>query len=247
MEIRCKEKKSIDGILLLGDNFYMKGVQSASDPLWTDVIERPYSKTCIGKAKIYPILGNHDYKGNPQAQIDYTAASSKWFMPYRFYALNFKDTLRIVAYDSFFPDFCFLSKTCATDFLYKQVKNSPTTWTLAIAHYPLSSASLKGTNYSGDTLYSRLQRYLVCNHLDGWISGHAHHLEHRKLETCSTELFISGGGGGPLEPIHENQAESKFSAVQHGFLEIEVSTHKMNFRFIGKDAKSLYETTLTKD
>ena len=247
MEKRCQDLGEIDGILLLGDNFHMKGVESISDPLWEKVLEGPYGmKKCVGRSKVFPILGNIDYKGNPQAQIDYTSMSNRWVMPYRFYALNWGEHLKVIAFDSFFSDLCFLNRTCSIDFLMDQVENSKASWTIVMGHHPLSSASIKGGSSSGEDVNSRFLRYLFCDKAHIWLSGHAHHLEHRKLENCATELFVSGGGGRELGDIHFGQKASKFASKTNGFLELEVRDDVLISRFFSGENEIAYETKFVK-
>src|SRR6185436_4051945 len=38
----------------------------------------------------YVALGNHDYDGNPQAQVDYSQISRRWRLPARYYAFREK-------------------------------------------------------------------------------------------------------------------------------------------------------------
>ena len=241
MEDRCQKKGGIDGILLLGDHFYMTGVKSVEDPQWQQKIEKPYGKPCLSRSKIFPTFGNHDYKGNTQAQIQYSAMSSRWFMPYRFYRLDFGDLLRVVVFDSNFPDFCLLPNSCSLDFLHKQLSSVPTKWNLVTSHFPLASASKKKGKYRGDTMLAKVLKTFFCDKAQVWLSGHAHHLEHRQQAGCSTEIFVAGGGGGGVDPAHLNQKESKFVRSAFGFLEIEVDERKMVFRFIGKSGEEIYE------
>ena len=59
-------------IISLGDNFYPNGVHSVTDPLfkesWMDVFLCHQSLNVPWMVTI----GNHDYRGNPEAQIDFT-------------------------------------------------------------------------------------------------------------------------------------------------------------------------------
>src|SRR5438045_632011 len=61
--LALQRRTRIDGILLVGDNFYPCGVSGVSDPQWSKITEH------FGPAHlpIYPVLGNHDY-GDPQAR-----------------------------------------------------------------------------------------------------------------------------------------------------------------------------------
>ena len=71
-------------ILGLGDNFYPNGVKSIYDDKFLDQFELPYSN--LPKAvKFYNVLGNHDYKGKIQPQIDYTQISKRWIMNSNWY------------------------------------------------------------------------------------------------------------------------------------------------------------------
>ncbi|MFQ3576071.1 MAG: metallophosphoesterase, partial [Cytophagales bacterium] len=71
-------------IISTGDNFYTNGVASTQDPHWTLSFENIYAKGGI-TCPWYPILGNHDYQGNAQAQLDYSKISRRWSFPSRYY------------------------------------------------------------------------------------------------------------------------------------------------------------------
>ena len=71
----------------MGDNFYEDGVQSTSDPQWRSSFETIYSAPSL-QIPWYVALGNHDYRGVPQAQIDYAKISHRWQMPSRYYKVS---------------------------------------------------------------------------------------------------------------------------------------------------------------
>eukprot|EP00388_Colpodella_angusta_P033205 GDKK01028917.1.p1 GENE.GDKK01028917.1~~GDKK01028917.1.p1 ORF type:complete len:636 (+),score=159.28 GDKK01028917.1:34-1908(+) len=74
--------------LLLGDNFYEDGVRSLSDTLWNDVLENPFSTTShIKDSLLHVILGNHDWRGDVNLQVNYKSAKSlNWNLPEIFYS-----------------------------------------------------------------------------------------------------------------------------------------------------------------
>jgi tartrate-resistant acid phosphatase type 5 len=249
MDKVCQQEADYDGILLLGDNIYDKGVYSATDPLWEKIIDTPYhKKTCIGKLKIYPVLGNHDYKGSVQAQIDRSLVDSLWHMPHRFYSLKFGSLLKIIALDSMRPDLCLVPELCSLDFLYSQINKGQTPWTIVMSHYPLSSASSGSkANYRGEDLSSAILRYISCNKADLWLAGHAHHLEHRKTASCNADMIISGTAGGNSDKYYEGQKESKFISKESGFVSIKVDDKELNMRFFNSEAILLYKGSRIKD
>ena len=70
-----------------GDNFYSNGVASVNDPMWQTSFENVYYHGTLFEYW-YVVLGNHDYRGNPQAEIDYTGVSQRWKMPSRYYSFE---------------------------------------------------------------------------------------------------------------------------------------------------------------
>lgn len=72
-------------VISVGDNFYENGVTSVEDPLWRRSFEDIYTAPSL-QVPWYVALGNHDYRGNAQAQIDYSARSRRWRLPARWYS-----------------------------------------------------------------------------------------------------------------------------------------------------------------
>ncbi|CAM9541957.1 unnamed protein product, partial [Hapterophycus canaliculatus] len=75
----------------LGDNFYDVGVETVEDPAWEDQFESVYSAAALRGIPWLMCLGNHDYMGRPEAQIERTGhdASGRWHMPSRAYSRLF--------------------------------------------------------------------------------------------------------------------------------------------------------------
>src|SRR5262249_27146044 len=74
-------------VLALGDNFYPSGVQSVNDPQWRTSFEDIYSAHALN-VDWYVALGNHDYRGNPQAEVEYSNVSRRWRMPSRYFTVR---------------------------------------------------------------------------------------------------------------------------------------------------------------
>lgn len=242
MEAECQALGGIDALLLLGDQFYMEGVDSLDDPQWKTKIEIPYGSECLSKAPIYPILGNHDYRGNVEAMLRYDERNPRWHLPHRFYRVDYGSMLRIVAFDSTFPDFCLFSNKCSVDFLLDSLNKSDARWKIVLSHLPLASASLDGYSHSGATLFGYLMRFLVCDRTDVWFSGHAHHLEHRNHPGCAASLLVAGGGGGDLENVPDFDPASMFIRKAHGFGSLHITNRDLGFRFISDQGEVLYST-----
>ena len=89
-------------VLAAGDVHHFEGVRSVNDPLWMTNFELIYSHPEL-MIDWYPVLGNHEYRGNTQAVLDYSGVSRRWTMPARYYTKTFEEkgaTVRIVWIDT---------------------------------------------------------------------------------------------------------------------------------------------------
>jgi len=215
--------RSVDpaGVFLLGDNFYQTGVESVADPLWESRFEKMYSGECLEKIPFYAILGNHDYRSVPEAQIAYTRErGGRWIMPARYYSLRFGSILEIGAADTNFPERCGIPAFCSIDWLMDKLKNSTAAWKILAGHHPIFSGGkyrrLKWlAHFTLPELYCR-------SGASAYIAGHDHGLQHLHGKStqakCEIEQFVSGGGGAELYPIERIPDKTLYSESAYGVL-----------------------------
>lgn len=89
-------------VIAAGDVHHFEGVRSVNDPLWMTNYELIYSHPEL-MIDWFPICGNHEYRGNTQAVLDYARVSRRWTMPARYYTKAFNEegtTVRIVWIDT---------------------------------------------------------------------------------------------------------------------------------------------------
>lgn len=220
LEELCKSVEPA-GVVLLGDNFYHVGVSSVTDPLWNERFENMYSGECLKSLNFYAVLGNHDHRDSPHAQIDYTqAGSGRWVMPARYFALRFGDILEIGALDTSVPDRCGIASLCSLDWIEERLKKSGAAWKILIGHHPIFS----GGKYKQPSWFARLVLPDVyCRSgASAYISGHDHNLQHLhgrpKGASCEIEQFISGAGGADLYPPETLADKTLFAESVHGVL-----------------------------
>lgn len=167
------KEKPVELVLGLGDNFYPSGVQSVTDPRWSTSFETVYPQE-VFPMPFYQLLGNHDYQGNAQAQIDYTTASTRWQMPDFYYTFS-KETPDGVMVQFFCLDGYQLIKA---NYPAKQLqwfehalKNSPAQWKIVCNHYPLYS---NGKHGGEKILRERIERLLDKYNVDVYFCAHDH-------------------------------------------------------------------------
>src|ERR1051325_5052975 len=73
----------LDAVIIPGDNFYPCSVTSVTDARWSIITPL----TTLG-VPLYPVLGNHDYCGKPDAQVQATGTVPHWRMPARSYVVR---------------------------------------------------------------------------------------------------------------------------------------------------------------
>ncbi len=209
----------LDGIVITGDNFYPCGVQSSNDPKWATIA--PLRR--VGPP-LFPVLGNHDYCGNVNAQI----GSSRWMFPAKEYALR-----------SRVADFAMLDTTpyalgssrTAEKSLVSLLHASTATWRIVVGHHVVVASGWHG--YARRAERKRMQRLLPFmrrEHVDLYICGHDHHLE---LLAGRPLLLISGAGSEPIAALALHPSTLYPSSIrrQLGFAVLEANAKSLSIRF----------------
>nr|CAD6606550.1 3',5'-cyclic adenosine monophosphate phosphodiesterase CpdA [Pseudorhizobium flavum] len=239
---------NVQFVLTLGDNFYPGGVSGADDPIWTTVFEETYSRAALD-VPWYAVLGNHDHKGDSQAQIDYTRRNPRWNMPKPYYALH-REFSGVAA------DFLFIDTTPIADapwwrtlvwsdpsvtgqlrWLEQELQRSTARWKIVVGHHPVYSGGSHGsTEALVDVLPPLFERYGV----QLYINGHDHDLQH--IKRAGTSYVTSGAAANTREvqPIDG----TLFSAAKLGFLLVRLSPKTITLAFIGDRSEMLYETSI---
>ena len=228
-------------IVSTGDNFYQFGVDSVNDPQFKTSFKDIYTGSALQK-KWFIVLGNHDYMGNVQAEIDYTGVSNRWTLPARYYSetiplkdgqgsigLFFTDTSPLMP--NYYKDEKYHSvigqdTTAQLTWLAKELASSKARWKIVFGHHPVYSDLGYDVPASFRKDYTRLfKKY----HVDAYICGHEHNLEYLN-PGGHTRYFISGAGS-QVEAISDARY-TKFAREVPGFLAVSVTDHEMLVRII---------------
>ena len=246
-------------VISVGDNFYEDGVASVQDPHWQQSFDQVYTSPSL-HVPWYAILGNHDYKGNVQAQLDYAKTGARWKMPARYWsqavpvdATNnaecfFIDTTPMITEYARHPENprmrleldavgpAYVPQQLA--WLDQALGQSTATWKLVFGHHPIYSAGLGHGNQAD--LIAKLLPILQKHHVQAYFAGHDHDLEH--LQTGDLTLIVTGGGSRHL-PVFTIR-ESKFSRSSSGFTLVSLRPHEMQVRFIDDEGKLLHTASV---
>ncbi|CAF0755083.1 unnamed protein product [Brachionus calyciflorus] len=197
----------------LGDNFYFDGVKSVDDKRFKLSFEDVFLDQEI---PWFFILGNHDYLGNPHAQIEYTERSKRWILPNYNYSISVNinqgknkliyilmiDTV-LLSQETEFRDRSNKVKTLnVTDHkkndyfqeieeTLKKISLEKYPYVIVAGHYPVWSVSEHGpTKILVDKLRPLLHKYKV----NAYFAGHEHDMEHlsHTYMNSTVEYIITG-------------------------------------------------------
>ena len=241
-------------IVSTGDNFYPNGVASVNDPYWQTSFEQIYTGPALFEPW-YVVLGNHDYRGSIQAQIDYTNISRRWTMPARYFYKDFEDdgiTARMVFLDTNpFEDKYYeetkYSKVHKMDTV-KQLKwmdsvltTSTADWNVVVGHHPMYSGG-KRREKTGD-VRNHLEKVLVKHKPHLYFAGHEHDVQHIKPEH-HTHHIISGAGS-EVRPTGKLPI-SQFAAAVQSFVACSMTKEKLLVQFIDYEGNLLHDFEIKK-
>jgi acid phosphatase len=205
----------LDAVLVLGDNVYERGVVSDTDPRWEIDVERvyPHGLPCLA------LLGNHDYLGDPEAQVRKTFLSTgtsvQWVMPKRYYMCTLDhegvtvdvwmlDTFSLSPTESWENSFSMdmspsqwdhldrigrHDKTRQLEWLRSSLAESTARWKIVCGHYPVLSDGGHGDN---PELQQCLLPLFQQYGVNAYLCGHDHNLQHISFQ--GTQFLVSGTG-----------------------------------------------------
>lgn len=238
----------------VGDNFYENGVESVDDPQWVSSFEDVYkAKSLQSPWKV--ILGNHDYRGNVQAQLDYAKQSARWQMPARYYtetmslpdgataAFYYLDTsplikkyygrrVRVDGQDS----------QAQLDWLDAKLGASKADWNIVIGHHPIYAAQVDEQDYEHDQsdLVARLNPILEKHNVPVYICGHDHVLQAVKVGNIS--YICTGAGSQTYQP--SPAIRGGFVSGAHGFMVARLSAKRFDYALVDETGASLYAQSI---
>jgi len=237
-------------IISCGDNFHNAAPLTVKDTSWEWNFVPFFNHGPIAKLKWYVALGNHDYAGNPDAQITYHQIDTNWVMPARYFTfvktINDSTSLRVVIMDSSpflksythkFPAISSFDKQNTALQLHwadSVLANSHETWKIVIAHHPIYSSGF----FPGNTkeLITQLDPILRKYHVDFYFSGHIHTFQHNQKGGIDYVTTGSAWQSRTATPWFY----TKYWKKATGFTLCSVTKHHFAFYFINDKGKVIY-------
>lgn len=245
----------LDGefVVSVGDNFYPNGVASTQDYHWIASFETIYTNPSL-YANWYVALGNHDYLGNVQAQLDYTNISRRWNMPERYYSEVFtlengKKLLLVVMDTNPFIDGYQKSNKysdLAEQDTAKQMqwleetlgqKTDDIQWKIVVGHHPMYSGGKRKNNKDTQGFEQKFAAFFDRHKVDAYICGHEHDLQIIKPKNRYTTQFLSGAAS-EVRPSGTME-HTIFAAAEPGFMTFSIAANELTVQVVkAKDDKA---------
>lgn len=251
-EVCCRVP--VNAVLTTGDNFYDSGVNGTNDAHWNRSFEDVFTGDCLLPITWFPSLGNHDVRGNTDAQIAYSGESNRWNMPANYYDFWVEEdsvSVHFVAVDTS-PFVKKYHNDPDNSQMEYHVSNSDTVqqlvwldsvlasgnpdWTVVYGHHPVYAAD--GRHGETDELIEKFVPIFDEHQLDVYFCGHNHSLEVIKTET-RTVYVTSGGGSNPQSRI-ENKPYNLFGVADAGFTLASFGKDSFQLDIISKRGELLY-------
>ena len=245
-------------VAALGDIHHFNGVQSTADPLWMTNYELVYSHPEL-MLDWYPILGNHEYRGNTQACIDYSGVSRRWVMPARYYTKVFAHdgmTLRLVWIDTTpmiskyrnlpegYPDAARQDWHRQQQWLDSVLTAEREDWVIVMGHHPIFADTGKELTERTD-MQQNVDAILRKHKVDFYINGHIHNFQHIRSKGSNIDYITNSSASLARSKVKAVEG-TVFCSGEPGFSVVSATRDTLALRMIDKAGHILHEIIRTR-
>lgn len=250
---RMAETVGIECVAAAGDVHHFEGVVSTEDPLWMTNYELIYSHPELMLAW-YPICGNHEYRGNTQAVVDYAKVSRRWEMPAKYYTKVIEDddvTVRLVFVDTTpmiekyrkdtekYPDACKQDVEKQLAWVDSVLTDAKEDWVIVIGHHPIYAQSTKSEKERTDMQKTLNAVLLKHPNVAMYVCGHIHNFQHIRKPGCNIDYVVNTSGSLSREKVTPIDGTQFCSGIS-GFSLVCADKQELDLHLIDKDGNVVY-------
>lgn len=245
-------------VIAAGDVHHFNGVISVNDPLWMTNYELIYSHPEL-MLDWFPVCGNHEYRGNTQAVIDYSKVSRRWMMSGKYYSKVFNHkgtTLRVVFIDStplidkyrknpeVYPDAQKEDMQKQLTWLDSTLRDAKEDWVIVVGHHPIYAETSKSESERKDMQKRVMPILHKYNNVAIYACGHIHTFQHIKMQNDPIDYVVNSAGS--LSRKTKAIEGTVFCSGEPGFSVIAASKNKLCLYMIDKKGNVLHTVSKTK-
>lgn len=256
---RMAEDVWIRCVVAAGDVHHFEGVRSVQDPLWMTNYETIYNHPTL-MLPWYPIPGNHEYRGNTQALVDYSQISARWRMPNDYYTQVIKGkktSVRLVMIDTtplidicrdevnVYPDAHLKDRDKQLAWLDSVLSVAKEDWVLVVGHHPIFADTPKKPGEQ-----ESMRKYvdpIIKKHgnVTCYVSGHLHTFQHIQKEDTSIDYIVNTSASQARPSVNKIDG-TKFCSAQTGFSLICADKKNLTYYMLDKNGNIIYQINKNK-
>ena len=239
-------------IIAAGDIHHFSGIESIYDPLWLTNYEQVYSHPEL-MIPWLPICGNHEYRGNTQAVLDYSKISRRWRIEEKYYSRAYRKkgtSIRLIWLDTTpliqryrkdpvtYPDAYKEDADKQLAWLDSTLTAAKEQWVVVIGHHPLYAQTDKAIEEQTD-LRKTVREVLRKHHVDMYVCGHIHNFQHIRMADDNIDYLVNSSASlsRPVKPIEGTQ----FCSPDEGFAVLSVNKKALTLSLINYEGKIIYQ------
>lgn len=246
-----------DAFLALGDTHHYLGIESVDDPLWLTDYELIYSHPEL-QIEWCPVLGNHEYRGNTQAVIDYSDISRRWMMPSRYYTRIFDNDgtrVKVVFIDTTpiidkyhsdtveYPDANRQDTDAQLRWLDDELsRDDKADWTIVAGHHPVYAQTPKQSSERED-MQEKVDPILKKHKVDMYVCGHIHNFQHIRKNGID---YVVNSSGSLSRPEVEATDGTVFCSGVPGFSVLTATPTELTLSLIDNNGNVIHQISRSK-
>ena len=247
-----------EAVVAAGDVHHFEGVVSTQDPLWMTNYELIYSHPELMITWL-PVLGNHEYRGNTQAVLDYRNISRRWEMEGRYYTKVYDDngvSIRLVLIDttplinryhnsSTYPDVDSQDIDAQLKWIDKTLNKATEDWVIVAGHHPMYADTKKDLIEQKDMqerLLPILQRYK--SKVAIYVCGHIHNFQHIRRGNDGID-YVVNSSASLARKVNPTEG-TIFCSPAEGFSVVSATKKQLNLYMIDKKGEVIHKVEKTK-
>ena len=244
-------------IISTGDTHHGNGVKSATDDDWQEHLIEMYNHRNLAKLDWWAVTGNHEYRGNSQALIDYSKVNPHWRMPAKYYTLVFKKggaTIRFVMLDTTplidryresnkYPDAKHQDKEAQLEWLDKVLSEATEDWVIVAGHHPVY-ADTKKPSIERDDIKKAINSTLRKHKVAMYICGHIHSFQHIRRKGYDIDYLVNSSASWARDV--KKTKDMQYCSNEAGFSVITASKKRLSVHMIDKNGNILHTVNKTK-
>lgn len=244
-------------ILETGDTHHGNGVKSIHDDDWKERWEDIYNHPNLNIDWV-PILGNHEYRGNTNAVLEYSKINPRWTITERYYTRIIKKggvTIRLVMIDTtplinkyrenkMYKDVKEQDKEAQLQWLDNVLSEAKEDWVIVAGHHPIH-ADTKKNKIERTNMRESVNKILrQHDNVAMYLCGHIHNFQHLRDKDCDIDYIVNSSASQARNV--KRTKRTIYCSNEPGFSVITASKKRLSVYMIDKNGNILHTINKTK-